>query len=54
MNVLTRKQASIELNAIYNHYEVRSNTVATTYKKVWFDKKRGTWRLIGYAHDYSI
>ena len=47
----TRKEAAEELNAIYNSYEVRKNTVKTTYKKIWFDGYN--WRLIGYAHDYT-
>ncbi len=29
----TRKEAAEELNAIYNSYEVRKNTVKTTYKR---------------------
>ena len=50
----TRKQAAIELNAIYNGYEVRKNSVSTTYKKIYFDKVNNAWRLTGYAHDYSL
>ena len=51
---ISRKQAAIELNAIYNGYEVRKNSVSTTYKKIYFDKVNNAWRLIGYAHDYSL
>ena len=43
-----------ELNKIYNAYEVRPNSVRTTYSKMFFDKERASWRIIGYAHDYSI
>ena len=49
----TRKQAAEELNVIYNHYEVRKNSVSTTYKKIYFDSRFKAWRLNGYAHDYT-
>ena len=49
-----RKQASEELNNLYNSYEVRKNKIGTTYKKIFLDKKTGNWRLIGYAHDYTV
>lgn len=49
----TRKQAAKELNVIYNNYEVRKNSFSTTYKKIYFDSRCGTWRLTGYAHDYT-
>ncbi len=49
----TRKEAAIKLNVIYNNYEVSKNSVLTTYKKIYFDGRFGTWRLTGYAHDYS-
>ncbi len=49
--VKNRTQAAKELNQLYNSYEVRSNSIKTTYNKIFKD---GTsWRLIGYAHDYT-
>ena len=48
----TRKQAAIELNALFNSYESRKNSVKTTYNKIF--KDGNTWRLIGYAHDYIV
>jgi hypothetical protein len=43
----------VSLNDLFNSMEVRKNKLATTRKKMFFDKKRGCWRLIGVAHDYS-
>jgi len=48
----TRKQAAIELNAIFNSYEFKKNSVKTTYNKIF--KNGDSWRLIGYAHDYTV
>ena len=50
----TKKQAAIELNEIYNFYEVRKNSLKTTYNKIFKDIVNGNWRLIGYAHNYTI
>ena len=50
----TKKQAARELNEIYNFYEVRKNSLKTTYNKIFKDIVNGNWRLIGYAHDYTI
>ena len=50
----TRMQAAKELNKIFNAYEVRKNKVSTTYKKIFQDRITGNWRLIGYAHDYTL
>ena len=50
----TRKEAAKELNVIYNNYEVRKNSISTTYKKIFFDSRYGAWKLIGYAHNYSL
>jgi hypothetical protein len=51
---MVRRQAAIKLNEIYNFYEVRKNSLKTTYNKIFKDRINGTWRLIGYAHDYSL
>ncbi len=51
---MKRIEAAIELNGIYNTYEIRKNSLSTTYKKIWFDKINKTWRLIGYAYDYTV
>ena len=48
----TRKQAAIELNVIFNSFEVRKNVVKTTYNKIL--KSGDNWRLIGRAHDYTL
>jgi len=48
----TRKQAAIELNAIFNSYEFRKNSIKTTYNKIF--KSGDNWRLIGCAHDYTL
>ena len=49
---ITRKQAAIEINELYNSYEVRANSLKTTYNKIF--KDGANWRLIGYAHDYTV
>lgn len=46
-----RKAAATELYHIAKCYE--RITYAQVYRKCYFDKGRGTWRLIGKAHDYS-
>jgi hypothetical protein len=51
---MNRKDAAIELNAIYNSYELRKNILATTYRKIFRDSRTGNWRLIGFAHDYTV
>jgi len=51
---MSRKQAAEELNKLYNSYEVRKNSISTTYKKIYFDDRFNTWRLTGYAHDYTV
>lgn len=49
----TRIEAAKVLNELYNSYEYRKNKLSTTYKKIFLDTKNKTWRLIGYAHDYT-
>jgi hypothetical protein len=51
---MTRKQAAIELNEIFNSYEMRKNKMETTYRKIFLDRNTGNWRLIGSAHDYTV
>lgn len=53
MKEVTRKEATRILNDIYNHYEVVGNKLSTTYRKIFKDERAGTWRLIGYAHNYN-
>lgn len=48
----TRREAAIELNEIFNAYEVRKNTIRTTYRKIY--KRDGLWKLVGFAHDYTL
>lgn len=47
-----RMEAAKELNAIYNCYEVRKNSLKTTYNKIYQDGD--VWRLTGYAHNYTF
>ena len=47
----TRKQAAIEIHALYNSFEVRAVSFKTIYNRVF--RRDGSWHLIGYAHDYT-
>lgn len=49
----TKKEAAKAILADYNNYENRKVTLNTLYKKCFFDRSRGTFRVIGKAHDYS-
>lgn len=51
---MTRKQAAIKLSEIYNFYEIRKNTLRTIYSKIFKDRVNNTWRVVGYAHDYTV
>ena len=48
----TRKDAAIELMAIYNAMEVRKVSFATIYRRI-YRLPNGNWHLIGRAHDYT-
>lgn len=45
--------AAKELLEIYNLYEPRKVKLKTILNKMFKDRERGTWRVIGYQHDYS-
>lgn len=47
-----RKAAATELYKLAKSYE--KITYEQVYRKCFFDKRRGNWRLIGKAHDYSF
>jgi hypothetical protein len=51
---MNRKDAAIELNAIYNSYELRKNSLTSTYRKIFRDSQTENWHLIGFAHDYAV
>lgn len=46
-----RKAAATALYNLAKAYE--KTTFAQVYRKCFYDKRRGSWRLIGKAHDYS-
>ena len=54
MKTLKRAEAARQLNEIYNFYEVRKNSIKTTYNKIFRSRNTGNWRLIGFAHDYTV
>lgn len=51
---MTKKEATIKLNELYNARELRKNKVQTTYKKVFFDERLNAFRVLGKSYDYSI
>ena len=50
--MIKRKEAAERLQVVYNTFEVRKLKYATIYKKIF--KQGDCWRLIGYAHDYTV
>lgn len=48
----TRKEAAVELMAIYNAMETRKVSLATIYRRI-YRLPNGNWHLIGHAHDYT-
>lgn len=48
---ISRKAAAMELYQLANNYEQIS--YSQVYRRCFYDKKHGTWRLIGKAHDYT-
>ena len=50
--MIKRKEAAERLQVVYNTLEVRKLKYATIYKKIF--KQGDCWRLIGYAHDYTV
>lgn len=49
---MKRIDAAKEILSLYNSYEVRKVTLKTIYKRIF--KDGNNWRLIGYAHDYTV
>lgn len=49
---MKRIDAAKEILSLYNNYEVRKVTLKTIYNKIF--KDGCNWRLIGYAHDYTV
>lgn len=49
---MKRIDAAKEILPLYNSYEARRVALKTIYNKVY--KDGGNWRLIGYAHDYTV
>jgi hypothetical protein len=50
---MKRIEAAKEIQAIYNCYEIRKNSLKTIYNKI-YKLKNGNWHLTGYAHDYTV
>ena len=50
--MIKRKEAAERLQVVYNTLEVRKLKYATIYRRIF--KQGDCWRLIGYAHDYTV
>ena len=50
--MITRKEAAERLQVVYNALEVRKLKYSTIYRRIF--KQADCWRLIGYAHDYTV
>ena len=49
---MKRIDAAKQILPLYNNYEIRKVSLKTIYNKIF--KDGSNWRLIGYAHDYTV